>query len=140
MRGEPPGRPPGGHGPDRGRRGPTPPPARQGVDAAPRDPLRPVELPSRTIERSGEAWVAREGGRTSAGIAMDTPAPLLHLIFALEGNPERPLKELLTPGWGIADLTDDELLELLAKARPYQERHDRQEVFPDTRKKGGKGM
>jgi hypothetical protein len=110
------------------------------VDPAPRDPLRPVELPSRTIERAGESWIAREGGRTSAGVGMDTRAPLLHLIFALEADPERPLKELLTQGLGMADLSDDELLELLGRARPYQERHDRQEVFPDTRKKGGKGM
>jgi hypothetical protein len=69
-----------------------------------------------------------------------TRAPLLHLVFALTSDPEHPVREVLTPGHAIADLTDDELLELLARARPYQARQDRQEVFPDTRKKGGKGM
>ena len=82
----------------------------------------------------------REGGRTSTGVGRSVRAPLLHLIFALGADPERPLKEVLTTGLGIADLTEDELTELLAKARPYHEHHDRQEVFPDTRKKGGKGM
>jgi hypothetical protein len=62
------------------------------------------------------------------------------LIFARGAEPERSLREVLTPGRGIAELTDDELLDLLDGARPYQERRDRQEVFPDTRKKGGKGM
>jgi hypothetical protein len=73
-------------------------------------------------------------------VGRDTRAPLLHLIFALASEPERPLRELLVPGRALADLTDEELLELLAAARPYRDRHDRQEVFPDTRKKGGKGM
>ena len=82
----------------------------------------------------------REAGRTSAGVGKDPRAPLLHLIFALASEPERPLREQLTPGRGMAELTDDELLELLSRARPYQDRRDRQEVFPDTRKKGGKGM
>jgi hypothetical protein len=99
-----------------------------------------VELPSRTIERGEESWIVREAGRSSAGVGMATRAPLLHLVFALGAEPERPLRELLTPGRGISDLGDDDLVELLARARPYQERQERQEVFPDTRKKGGKGM
>ena len=142
VRGGPPPRPPG-RGPERPRRpAPVPPPARQGVESTPRDrdPLRPIELPTRAIQQGGEEWVVRESGRTSAGVGRDTRAPLLHLIFARAGEPERPLRECLAPGRGIADLTDDELADLLARARPYQEHHDRQEVFPDTRKKGGKGM
>lgn len=92
------------------------------------------------LDVDGEEWVVREGGRLSAGIGRDTRAPLLHLIFARAAEPERPLRELLTQGRALADLADAELPELLARARPYRERQERQEVFPDTRRKGGRGM
>jgi hypothetical protein len=89
----------------------------------------------------GEGWEVWEGGRTGARMGnTGTGAPLLHLIFARAAEPGRPLRELLTTGNGIAHLEDAELVELLASARAYQERQGRREVFPDTRRKGGKGM
>ena len=135
----PPPRP--GAAPDRGRRpGPAPAPARLVVESAPRDPLRLLELPSRALAWDDQSWVVREGGRSSAGIGRSVRAPLLHLTFALAAEPDRLVKEVLTAGRGMADLSDDELIELLGRARPYEPPQERQEVFPDTRKKGGKGM
>ncbi len=131
-----PGGGPGG-GSERGRRPPGSPSARQGAEPGPRDPLRPIELPSRAFEMEGEAWLVRESGRISAGVGRATRAALLHLVFALASAPERPLRELLTEGRALAELGEEELTVLLARARPYRER---QEVFPNTRKKGGKGM
>ena len=130
---------PGG-GSERGRRPPGPPSVRQGTEPGPRDPLRPIELPSRAFEMEGEAWLVRESGRISAGVGRATRAALLHLVFALASAPERPLRELLTEGRALAELGEEELPVLLARARPYRERQERQEVFPNTRKKGGKGM
>ena len=123
---------------ERGRRAPAP--VREGVEPGPRDPPQPIELPSRSIEVEGEGWVVREGGRLSAGVGRDTPAPLLHLVFARAADPERPALETLAPGRALDELSELELGDLLARARPYRERHERREVFPDTRRKGGKGM
>ena len=130
---------PGG-GSERGRRPPGPPSVRQGTEPGPRDPLRPIELPSRAFEMEGEAWLVRESGRISAGVGRATRAALLHLVFALASAPERPLRELLTEGRALAELGEEELPVLLARTRPYRERQERQEIFPNTRKKGGKGM
>jgi hypothetical protein len=48
--------------------------------------------------------------------------------------------EVLIAGRRLADLSDDELLAARARARPFHEERERQEVFPDTRKRGSKGI
>ncbi len=134
RRSPPPARSQGGRGdqgPDRGRGGPHP---------TPRDPLASAELPWRTIRAGSEDWVIREAGRTASGTGGDSRAPLVLLFFARAEEPERPLRELLTGAGRLHDFTDDYLIDLLAASRPVRPEQDRQEVFPDTRKRGGKGM
>lgn len=123
----------------RGRESPRPTPARSREAPRPRGPVPLVEARSRGLDLGGEQWIVRESGRTSSGAGGDARAPLLHLVFLRAADPERPARELLGCGHTIDDLTDDELAGLFARARPYRDREERREVFPDTRKKGGKG-
>ena len=111
---------------------------RQAVDVPPREPLRPVELPFRSLRAGDEEWNAREGGLTASG--RGSPAPLLLLFFARADDPEHAVRELLVAGRRLDDLSDDELIEALGRARPFREERERLEVFPDTRKRGSKGI
>ena len=124
----------------RSRESPRPTPARPQEASRARGPVPLVEVRSRALEFGGERWIVRESGRTSSGTGGDARAPLLHLVFIRAADPERPARELLACGHTIDDLTDDELAGLFARARPYRDREGRREVFPDTRKKGGKGI
>ena len=98
-----------------------------------------MEVPSRTVRGGEEEWVVREGGRTASGRGPDPRAQLLLLLFARGAEPDQPIRELLICGERLDELTDEDLIALLGRARPYRTDRDRQEVFPDTRKKGGKG-
>jgi hypothetical protein len=105
-----------------------------------REPLRPIELPHRVFRADdNEEWIAREGGLTAAGNG-GPRAPLLLLVFARAVEPDRALREHLLAGRRLADLSEDELADALAASRAFRADHDREEVFPDTRKRGGKGL
>lgn len=132
----------GGSGrPDRGRRGPPrPAPARQGVEPAQREPPRPIELPFRTVRSGDEDWLVREGGLTAAGHGVGRRAPLMMLLFARAADPDRLVRETLVPAKRMDELSEDELVDALGRARPFREERERQEVFPDTRKRGSKGI
>ena len=75
-----------------------------------------------------------------SGRGTDTRVPLVLLLFARGAEPDRPIREILIPGRGLDELTDQELIVLLGRARPYRTDQDPQELFPDTRKKGGKRL
>jgi hypothetical protein len=60
------------------------------------------------------------------------------LLFARGAEPDQPIQEILIPGRGLDELTDQELSVLLGRSRPYHADQGRKEVFPDTRKKGRK--
>jgi hypothetical protein len=62
------------------------------------------------------------------------------LLFARGAEPDQPIQEILIPGRGLDELTDQELFVLLGRARPYRTDQGRKEVFLDTRKKEGKGL
>ena len=130
---------PGGPPESFGNPGSRPMPVRDAVPTPSREPLRPIELPHRAFSAAGDEWIAREGGMTAAGNG-GPRAPLLLLVFARAAEPERSLREHLLAGRRLADLSDDELADALAAARPFREERDRREVFPDTRKRGGKGL
>ena len=137
------GRPdrPSDRGQDRGRRGPgRPTPVRAGVEQAPRDPPAPIQTPLRPLAIEGVEWIVREAGRSSSGIGMDSPAALVLLWFCRAADPDRPEREILTPARRLDDLADLELEQLFGASRPFRAPAERQEVFPDTRKRGGKGM
>ena len=87
-----------------------------------------------------EDWIVREGGRTASGSGADPRAPLLLLFFARAAEPDVIVRELLTPGHRLNDLTDAELVGLVARARPQRVDRERREVFRGTRKGGGQGL
>ena len=126
--------------PEPGAREPFPVPARETIEAVPREPLRPIEVASRSIHANGEEWIVSEGGRTSSGRGTDSRAPLLFLLFARAADPDEPVREILSAVPGLDHLGDDELVALLVRAREYREVQQRSEVFTDTRKKGQKGL
>jgi hypothetical protein len=82
----------------------------------------------------------REGGLSVSGEGSGPRAPLVLLLFARAAEPDQVVRELLVAARRLADLGDDELVDALARARPYREERERQEVFPDTRKRGSKGI
>jgi hypothetical protein len=55
------------------------------------------------------------------------------LTFARGAEPDRPLFETLCPGRALDDLTEGQLADLLAGARPVPGSSERSEIFPDTR-------
>jgi hypothetical protein len=110
------------------------------VAPPPRDPPAPIELPFRAFHAGDAEWIVREVGRAAAGTGMQSRAPLTLLFFALATDPDQSLREVLTAAGRLDDLSDAQLVELLATSRPFRHEQDRQEVFPDTRKRGGKGM
>ena len=124
--------------PDRTRTEATPTPVRQGFELPPRDQIRGAEGPPRAFQAGGEEWVVSESGRTVSGRGTDPRVLLVLLFFAAGTDPDRPIREILIPERGLEELTDQELIVLLGRARPYRTDQDRKEVFPGTRKKGGK--
>jgi hypothetical protein len=113
--------------------GPPPPPP-----PPPRAPAPPP--PFRTLEVGEERWIAREGGLTAAGQGAGPRAPLLLVVFARADEPELPVRELMIAARRLDDVSDDELVVALGRARPFRLDLERQEVFPDTRKRGSKGI
>ena len=107
--------------------------------AGSREPPRPIEVLSRPIRASGEDWIVSEGGRASSGRGTDSRASLLLLLFSRAAGPDLPVREILSAVPSLNELADDDLIDLLARARPYRVVQQRSEVFPDTRKKGQKG-
>lgn len=133
--------PPPARGHDRGRReGTQPTPVRASVEQPSREPPAPIETPLLPLTIGGEQWIVREAGRTSSGIGMDSPAALVLLLFCRADDPDRPEREVLAPARRLDDLADAELEQLFGRSRPFRAPGERQEVFPDTRKRGGRGM
>jgi hypothetical protein len=126
--------------PDRTREEATPTSVRQGLEPARQDRLRDVEVPSRVFQGGEEEWAVRESGWTTSGRGSDTRVPMVLLLFARGAEPDQPIQEILIPGRGLDELTDQELSVLLGRARPYRTDQGRKEVFPDTRKKEEKGL
>ena len=122
---------------------PPPPPARPPSPPPPpaaRAPLREIEVRSRPLVVAGVEWIVNEGGRAASGRAGDPRAALTLLVFVRASEPGTPVSEILAPIFGLDDASDDELAALLARARPFRGLSGRSEVFPDTRRKGAKGM
>ncbi|MSR37016.1 MAG: hypothetical protein EXR95_10335 [Gemmatimonadetes bacterium] len=134
--GPPPAAGPSGRS-DRGHKGgPRPAPVRQGVEAAPRDPPQPIEPPLRALQAEGGHWIVREGGLTAAGTGQGPRAPLLLILFSSADDPATVAREVLVAARRLNHLSDEELVTALARSRPYLEERGREEVFPDTRKRG----
>ena len=114
----------------------TPTPVRQGLEPLPRDQTSGAGGPSRAFQAGEEEWAVRESGRTASGRGTDPRVPLVLLFFASGDEPDRPIREILIPEQELEELTDQELIVLLERARPYRTDQDSKEVFPDTRKKG----
>lgn len=88
----------------------------------------------RTFTGAGRQWVAQTAGRALAGPNPDKGAPLLHLTFHRVEEQERPVREILVVGTTLEDFGDDDLADLLDRARAYREPEKR----PRTRQKGRK--
>ena len=110
---------------------PLPQPDRDAAGAT--SPARdPESLPVLFLLGEQE-WVARVEGYGRSGTSRDPGAPLMALTFARGAEPDRPLFETLCPGRALEDLTEGQLAELLAGARPVPDSSERSEIFPDTR-------
>lgn len=100
----------------------------------------PVEAPTVTFHRGEEEWVARVVGRNMSGRPPDQGrAPLLLLAFARADAPDKPLLEALRVGRVLDQLSEEQLVESLNRARPYRgQSWDREELFADTRRDRGR--
>lgn len=76
-------------------------------------PFREVELDERT-------WHVRVGGRDRSGTAPDHGASLLLLFFHRDPGDEEPTLEVLAAANELDELSDEQIGELAARARPYR--------------------
>lgn len=96
-----------------------PTPVRVAMDAPPPGDSRPTEaLPARTFLFGEEAWIARITGRTVSGTRPDAGAPLMELSFYRAEEPDDPRRRVLTVEKDLDRFYDEDLGELLARARP----------------------
>jgi hypothetical protein len=81
---------------------------------------RPAQELREVPGEGDDNWYVRVGGTQRTGTAPDRGATLLLLFF--QGSPERdvPEREVWAPARSLEDLTDDALLELLERSRPYR--------------------
>ena len=126
--------------PDRTREEMTPTPVHRALEPAQQDRIHDVEVPTRVFQGGEEEWSVRESGWTASGRGSDPRVHMVLLLFARGAEPDQPIQEILIPGRGLDELTDQELFVLLGRARPYRTDQGRKEVFLDTRKKEGKGL
>lgn len=129
--------------PDRGPRPPRPAPARPTPVRKAMGPERveePPEAPTVPFRHGEEEWVARVVGRALTGLPPDPGrAPLLLLSFARADAPDEPVLEAVRVGRRLDDLSEDDLSDALAAARPHRgDQWERGELFPDTRKDRGR--
>jgi hypothetical protein len=93
-----------------------------------------------TLRAGDEEWIVREGGLGASGQGGGPRASLLLLLLARADDPDRLVGEVLVAARRLDELSDEQLVDAIARARPYREDGERQEVFPDTRKRGSKGI
>ena len=101
--------------------GARPTPVREMMGRDPASDAVQVELPRRVFGAEEQEWVVTVVGTSVTGAPSDPGAPLLHLHFARAEEPDTPLRQLLTVGRDIEDLFDEELRQLLQRARPLRE-------------------
>ena len=83
-------------------------------------PLEPTplkKLPFRSFEHAGCEWIVRLCGQSSTGSAMDSGAPLLHLVFYTAADPTVACADALVPGRSLEGLPQLLLPDLLVQAR-----------------------
>jgi hypothetical protein len=102
---------------------PPPPPARP----TPVRDLMAGEEASRAAEKLREVpgegsdnWFVRVGGNQRTGTAPDQGATLLLLFFQSSREGDAPEREVWAPARSLDELTDEALLELLDRSRPYR--------------------
>lgn len=127
---------------------PEPPPAAAGGAPVPVRSLMAASTPApetpapeppreRVIEVEGRALAVRVLGKAFAGPAA-APVPLLVLGYFLDGDGASPWREVLVPGRALDDLTSDDLIDGLARARPPVPPDSRAPFFPEIVAKGDK--
>jgi hypothetical protein len=88
-----------------------------------RDEASPTEEELREVSSEGdEDWFVRVGGTQRTGTAPDQGATLLLLFFQRSREAEVPEREVLAPARFLDELTDEALLALLERSRPYRTR------------------
>ncbi|NIR80367.1 MAG: hypothetical protein GWM92_16550 [Gemmatimonadetes bacterium] len=92
---------------------------RVAMDAPPPGDSRPTKaLPARRFLVGEEEWIARITGRTVSGTRPDTGAPLMELSFYRADEPDDPRRHVLTVERDLDHFYDEDLGELLERARP----------------------
>jgi hypothetical protein len=67
-----------------------------------------------------ENWFVRVGGNQRTGTAPDQGARLLLLFFQRSREGDTPEREVWAPARSLDELTDEALLGLLERSRPYR--------------------
>lgn len=81
------------------------------------EPTPLKKLPFRSFEHAGCEWIVRLCGQSSTGSAMDSGAPLLHLVFYTAADPTVACADALVPGRSLEGLPQLLLPDLLVQAR-----------------------
>lgn len=113
----------GGRGKERADPPPSEParptPVRQSLGSSGAEEAMPT--PSRSFQADGRTWVVQVAGRGMTGSRTDRGAPLLHLTFHHDAGSSPPQRELLLVGTTLDVYDDDQLPELLTRARAYRD-------------------
>lgn len=82
----------------------------------------------RTFEVDGAEWAARVLGVTSAGTAPDVRAHVVLVGFSRASEAHAMEREAMAPVSSLEDLSDDQLVDLLAASRPARHPEGTQET------------
>lgn len=74
----------------------------------------------RGLEWQGSRWVVHVVGQGVTGAVQDPGAPLLHLVFAREAQPDEPLREIFAVARALDLISDPELEALMERAHPFR--------------------
>ena len=86
-------------------------------DAPPKPPASP---PTRRLDVDGESWIARVVGEGAIGHGRLARAGLVALRFFRDDDEKRAVRETYLPDALFDTLYDEELVELLRRARPIE--------------------
>jgi hypothetical protein len=97
-----------------------------------------IVRPTREFECEGERWTAELSGHTRSGTPPDSGAPLMLVRFRPTGSEGLGDQQAWAVGRGLDDLSDVQLAELKARARPLPSSSDPAPRAPSARSRSSR--